>query len=104
MVNTGNYGAVLHYLKAVKEMGAAQAKKSGAAVVAQMKAMPTDDDCFGVGRIREDGRKLHPAYLLQAKSPAESTGVWDLLKVVSTTQGEQAFRPLRDGGCAFVKA
>ena len=103
-VTTGNYGAVLHYLKAVKDMGVAEAKRSGAASVARMKAMPTDDDCYGPGRIREDGRKIHPSYLLQAKKPEESSGGWDLLKVVATTPGEQAFRPLAEGGCAFIKA
>ncbi len=103
MVTTGNYGAVLHYLKTVKDMGVAEAKKSGAATVTRMKAMPTDDDCYGPGRIREDGRKIHPAYLLQAKKPGESTGPWDLLKVIATTPGEQAFRPLAEGGCAFIK-
>lgn len=69
----GNYAATLHYLKAVADMGIAAAKTDGTAVVARMKAMPTDDDCFGRGRIREDGRKLHPAYLFQVKTPAEST-------------------------------
>ena len=103
-VTTGNYGAVLHYLKAVKDMGVAEAKRSGAATVSRMKAMPTDDDCYGPGRIREDGRKLHPVYLLQAKKPSESSGPWDLLKVVATTPAEQAFRPLAEGGCAFIKA
>jgi branched-chain amino acid transport system substrate-binding protein len=103
MVTTGNYGAVLHYLKTVKEMGPAEAKRSGAATVARMKAMPTDDDCYGPGRIREDGRKIHPAYLLEAKKPSESSGAWDLVKVVATTPGEQAFRPLAEGGCAFIK-
>ena len=61
MVQAGDYAAVLHYLKAVADMGAAEAKADGRAVVARMKAMPTDDDCFGQGTIREDGRKLHPS-------------------------------------------
>ena len=65
--------------------------------------MPTDDDCYGPGRIREDGRKLHPVYLLEAKKPSESQGPWDLLKVVATTPADQAFRPLAEGGCAFIK-
>ena len=103
MVSTGNYGSVLHYLKAVADLGPAEAKRSGTVAVTRMKAMPTDDDCFGPGRIREDGRKLHPAYLLEAKKPSESSGGWDLLNVVATTPAEQAFRPLKDGGCAFVK-
>ena len=103
MVQAGNYGAVLHYLKAVADMGAAAAKADGRAVVARMKAMPTDDDCFGPGRIREDGRKLHPAYLFEAKKPSESKGPWDGLKLAATTPADQAFRPLAEGGCALVK-
>jgi branched-chain amino acid transport system substrate-binding protein len=103
MVQAGNYGVVLHYLKAVADMGAAAAKADGRAVVDRMKVMPTDDDCFGPGRIREDGRKLHPAYLFEAKKPAESTGPWDGLKLVATTPADQAFRPLGEGGCALVR-
>jgi branched-chain amino acid transport system substrate-binding protein len=103
-VAAGNYAATLHYLKAVADLGVAAATADGAAVVAGMKAMPTNDDCFGRGRIREDGRTLHPAYLFQVKTPAESTSPWDLYKVVATTPGDQAFRPLSEGGCPFVKA
>ena len=58
-----------------------------------MKAMPTDDDAFGPGRIRADGRKLHPAYLFEVKAPAESRGPWDYYKLLQTTPAEQAFRP-----------
>ena len=49
MVQAGDYGACLHYLKAVADMGPAAAKADGRAAVARMKAMPTDDDCFGPG-------------------------------------------------------
>jgi len=104
MTQAGNYGAVLHYLKACAGMGAAEAKKDGRATVAKMKSMPTDDDCFGPGSIREDGRALHPVYLVQVKTPAESKGSWDILKVLGETPGDQAFRPMSEGGCAFVKA
>ena len=104
MVQAGDYASTLHYLKAVKDMGVAAAKADGRAVVARMKAMPTDDDCFGQGRIREDGRKLHPSYLFQAKSPAESKGGWDGLKLVATTQADQAFKPVSEGGCTMVKS
>jgi branched-chain amino acid transport system substrate-binding protein len=101
-IQAGCYGATLHYLKTVADMGVAAAKADGAATMARMKAMPTDDDCFGPGRIREDGRKLTPAYLFQVKSPAESTGPWDTSKVIATTPGDQAFRPLSEGGCPLV--
>ena len=104
MEHAGSYAAPLHYLKAVHDMGAAAAKKSGAAAVARMKAMPTDDDAFGPGRIREDGRKLQPAYLFQVKSPKESTGPWDAYKLLVTTPADEAARPLAKGGCPFIHA
>ena len=67
-----------------------------------MKAMPTDDPLFGQGTIRPDGRKVHPMYLFQVKSPDESKGPWDVYKVVATIPADQAFRPLREGGCPLV--
>lgn len=104
MVQAGDYAVTLHYLKAVADMGVAAAKADGRAAVARMKAMPTDDDCFGKGSIREDGRAIHPSYLFQAKSPGESKGEWDVLKLVATTPADQAFRPLTEGGCPLVHA
>jgi branched-chain amino acid transport system substrate-binding protein len=67
-----------------------------------MKAMPIDDDCFGKGYVRADGRKIHPCYLFEVKAPAESKGEWDLYKLVATTPAEEAFRPLSEGGCPLV--
>ena len=98
-MQAGVYSAVLHFLKAVDKVGGAG---DGKAVVAAMKAMPTDDPLFGKGRIREDGRKLHPMYLLQVKSPEESKGDWDYYKVISTIPAEQAFRPMSEGNCPLV--
>ena len=54
--------------------------------------------------IREDGRALHPVYLFQAKTPAESKQPWDVAKVITTTPAEEAWRPLNEGGCPLVKA
>jgi branched-chain amino acid transport system substrate-binding protein len=96
------YSITLHYLKTVADMGAAEAKKSGAATVARMKKMPTDDDAFGKGYIREDGRGVFPAYLFQVKKPAESKSAWDLYKLVATTPAEEAVRPLKEGHCPLV--
>ena len=92
MVNAGNYAATLHYLKAIASLGPGQAK-DGKAVVAQMKAMPTDDECFGKARIREDGLLIIPSYLFEVKKPAESKGPWDYYKLVATTPADQAFEP-----------
>ncbi len=102
--HAGAYASALHYLKAVADMGVPAAKASGADAVARMKAMPCDDDAFGPGSIRADGRKLHPAYLFEVKRPEESRGAWDYYKLLQTTPAEQAFRPLADGGCAFVRS
>jgi branched-chain amino acid transport system substrate-binding protein len=104
MSQAGNYSCTLHYLKAVTAMGAAAAKADGAATVARMKAIPTDDDCFGPGRIREDGRKIHPVYLFEVKKPSESRHDWDLYKLVTTTPAEDAWRPLSENACPLVKA
>jgi branched-chain amino acid transport system substrate-binding protein len=100
----GAYSAAFHYLKAVGQVGAERAKVSGREMVELMKRMPTDDDVFGAGRIREDGRKLHDVHLFEVKSPAESRGPWDYFKLARTTPAEEAFRPLSEGGCPLVKA
>ncbi len=104
MVQAGSYAASLHYLKAVADMGVAAAKASGAAAVARMKAITTDDDAFGPGKIREDGRALHPCYLFRVKKPSESKGPWDYYTLLATTPADKAFRPMDQGGCPLVKA
>ena len=103
MSHAGCYAGALHYLKACAALGA-DAKKSGANTIAKMKSMPTDDDAFGVGSIREDGRKLHPVYLFEVKKPGESKAPWDYYKLIATTPADQAFRPLGEGGCPLVHA
>jgi len=103
MGHAGCYAGTLHYLKAVAAVGAAKAKADGAAVVAQMKAMPTDDDAFGPAHIRRDGRYLGPAYLFRVKSPAESKGPWDYCALVDTMPADAIWRPLNEGGCPLVK-
>jgi branched-chain amino acid transport system substrate-binding protein len=99
-MHAGVYAGTLHYLKAVEKIGS---PADGRAIVGAMKAIPTDDPLFGHGQIREDGRKVHPMYLLQVKTPAESKGEWDVFKVTSTIPADKAFRPLKDGGCPLVK-
>ncbi len=99
-MQAGVYSATMHYLKAVDKAGS---PTDGRAVVTAMKAMPTDDPLYGKGMIREDGRKIHPLYLLQVKSPAESKSEWDVFKVIDTIPADKAFRPLADGGCPLVK-
>jgi len=99
MVQAGVYAGTLHYLKAV---AALKAKDDGKAVVAEMKKLPTDDVLFGKGTIRADGRKVHPAYLYEVKKPGESKGAGDIYKLRATIPAEEAFRPLKDGGCPLA--
>jgi branched-chain amino acid transport system substrate-binding protein len=99
MIQAGTYGATLHYLKAVQAAGTDEAK----AVMAKMKEMPINDFMTRQGRIREDGRVIRDMYLMQVKTPEESKGEWDLARIVSTIPGDQAFRPLAEGGCPLVK-
>ena len=96
------YAATLHFLKACATL--APGKPSGRAAVEAMKRLPTDDDCFGAGQVRADGQHLHPAFLFEAKRPAESTGPWDLYKIVQTLQPGDVWRPLAEGGCKMVGA
>lgn len=104
MAQAGPYSSAIHYLKGAVEMGPAAIKKDGAATIAQLKKMPTDDDVFGPGVIRQDGRKLHPSFLFQVKKPSESKGAWDYYNLVGTTPADEAFRPMAEGGCSLVKA
>jgi branched-chain amino acid transport system substrate-binding protein len=99
MVQAGVYSAVTHYLKAVEAL---KNDEDGKAVVAKMKAMPTDDKLFGKGTIRADGRKIHDMYLFEVKKPEESKYPWDYYKVRATIPAAEAFRPLKDGGCPLV--
>ena len=100
MIHAGVYSAVLHYLKALKELGS---DADGAAVVAKMKEMKTEDRLFGTGEVRVDGRHIHPMYLFEVKKPEESKGPWDYYKLRATIPAAEAFRPLDKGGCPLVK-
>ncbi|MGA2129201.1 MAG: ABC transporter substrate-binding protein [Xanthobacteraceae bacterium] len=99
MVQAGVYAAVLHYLKAVEAL---KSDADGKAVVDKMKELPTDDPLFGKGAIRADGRKIHDMYLFEVKKPEESKHAWDYYKLRATIPAAEAFRPLKDGGCALV--
>ena len=97
--HAGVYSATLAYLRAVRDADTVD----GVAVVAAMKAQPIADPLFGVVTIRADGRAVHDMYRFRVKSPAESRGAADVYTLVSVIKGDEAFRPLTEGGCAFVR-
>jgi branched-chain amino acid transport system substrate-binding protein len=99
MANAGTYGAVLHYLKAMEAANTNEAQ----AVVRKMKELPINDFFTKNGRVREDGRVIRNIYLFQVKPPGASRYQYDFYNLLATIPGEQAFRPLAEGGCALVK-
>jgi len=101
MTVAGLYAEILHYLKAMEALGSNP--HDGAKVVAKMKELPTDDPLFGKGPLRQDGRRLIPAYLFEVKKPEESKGPWDYYKLVATIAPEDAAKPLKDSDCPLVK-
>ena len=98
MEQTGTYGVVLHYLKAVAKVGT-----DPQAVMAEMRKMPINDAFVKNGYLRIDGRVIRDMYLARIKSPEESKGPWDYYDIVRTVKGEDAFRPLADSLCPMVK-
>ena len=94
----GMYSATHAYLEAIKATGTDDAKT----VIAKIKATEVNDMFTHGGHVRADGRMVHDYYLFQAKTPAESTGTWDVYNKLATVPGDEAFRPLDQGGCKLV--
>ncbi|NRP18338.1 hypothetical protein LPJGGPFB_01569 [Ensifer adhaerens] len=99
MGDAGDYSSTIHYLKAVQSAGTTDTQQ----VMAKMRETPVNDFFAKNGKIREDGRMVHDMYVYQVKTPAESTGEWDILKLVTTIPGDKAFRPLSESQCPLVK-
>jgi branched-chain amino acid transport system substrate-binding protein len=99
MNQAATYSATLHYLNAVKAAGTRDTKP----VLEKMRATPVRDAFTDNGVLREDGRMVHSMFLFEVKKPEESKAPWDYYKVLAEVPGDQAFRPIKDGGCPLVK-
>jgi branched-chain amino acid transport system substrate-binding protein len=99
MIQTGVYGAVLHYLKAIKAAGT----DDPAQVMTKMRELPIEDTFVHGGKLREDGRVVRDMYLARVKSPEQSREPWDYLDIVKTVKGEDAFRPVSESKCPLLK-
>ena len=93
------YSATLTYLNAVKAAGTTDTVK----VMEQLKKAKINDMFTKDGYIREDGVMVHDMYVMQVKTPDESKYPWDYYKIVKKMPGEEAFGPLSDSTCSFVK-
>jgi len=92
------YSAVRHYIASIAAAGTDETK----AVMAKMRELPVNDFFARNGHLRQDGRLVHDMYFAQVKTPAESTKPWDYYKILGTIPGDQAFRPMSEGGCPLV--
>lgn len=99
MIQTGVYGSVLHYLKAIKAAGTDDPAK----VMAKMRELPIEDTFVHGGKLREDGRVIRDMYLARVKKPSESKEPWDYLDIVKTVKGDDAFRPVSELKCPLLK-
>jgi branched-chain amino acid transport system substrate-binding protein len=98
MAQASVYSAVRHYLAAIAAAGTDEAK----AVMAKMREMPVNDFYVRNGHLRDDGRLVHDMYFAQVKQPSESNRPWDYYNILGTIPGDQAFRPLAEGGCPLA--
>jgi branched-chain amino acid transport system substrate-binding protein len=98
--HAGVYSSVTAYLNAALDAGTNDAKS----IIEKMKSKPIDDPLFGPVQVRADGRAVHNMYVLKAKTPNASKGKWDLLEQIGVLSGNEAFRPLEQGGCKMAGA
>lgn len=99
MSQAGCYSGALHYLKAVQAAGTDEAK----AVAKKMREIPVDDFFAKNGKVREDGRMVHDMYLAQVKKPEESKYPWDYYKILRVIPGDEAYKPLAESECPYLK-
>ena len=98
-IQAADYSVATNFLAAVKATGSDDAD----AVLAQMRKTKVNDIFAKGGYIRGDGRMVHDMYLMQVKTPAESTEPWDYYKVVETFKGDTAWTTKADSKCALWK-
>lgn len=99
MNHAGAYSATLQYLRAVEAAGTLDSD----AVMKQLRSMKIDDAFARNGRVRVDGRMVHDIYQVRVKKPEESKSAFDILEVMQTIKGDDAFKPLSESTCPLVK-
>jgi branched-chain amino acid transport system substrate-binding protein len=95
----GVNSSLRHYFKAV----AATKSVDSETVIAEMRKTPVNDFFAENGKVREDGRMVHDMYLMRIKKPEESKQKWDVYEYLATVPGDEAFRPMAEGGCPYLK-
>ena len=98
-IQAADYSVAQFYLAAVKATGTDDGEK----VMAKMRDSKVNDMYAKGGYVRADGRMVHDMFLMQVKTPAQSTTPWDYYNVVATTKGEDAFTTKAESRCAAWK-
>ncbi|THB74057.1 MAG: hypothetical protein D6B28_02735 [Gammaproteobacteria bacterium] len=96
------YSATLHYLRGVAESD----YDKGETLANKMRALnvdPRDPFLDPKTSFRKDGRVVHDMYLVEVKSPQETTEAWDYFKLIRTIPGSEAYQPLSETKCKFAK-
>ncbi len=96
------YSATLHYLRGVAESG----YDKGETLANKMRALdvdPRDPFLDPKAAFRKDGRVVHDMYLVEVKSPQETTEAWDYFKLIRTIPGSEAYQPISETQCQFAK-
>ncbi len=100
MIQAGTYSAVTQYLKAIEAAGTDATKP----VAEQLHQMPVNDFFAENGKVGANGRMIYDMYLMEVKTPEESTGPWDYYKVMSTIPGDEAYIDPAESGCDLAKS
>jgi branched-chain amino acid transport system substrate-binding protein len=98
-LHAADYSAALQYLSAVEAIGS----KEPDAVLQQMKRARINDIFAKGGYIRDDGRMVHDMYLLQVKSPEQSSHPWDYYNLVEVFKGDAAWTTKAESRCVRWK-
>jgi len=96
-IQAGLYSAVMHYLKAIEATGTDEAPQ----VIAQMRATPINDFFAKGASCASTAAWSTTCIWSKSRSRRKSKGEWDLCDC--DRPGDQAFRPLDEGGCPLVK-
>jgi branched-chain amino acid transport system substrate-binding protein len=98
MNQAATYSATLHYLKAAQATGTKDASRCWPRCVTLPVRMPSPTTAYCAGRQHGAQHVLFGSRRRKVEGPPR-----DYYKLRAEVPGDQAFRPLKDGGCPAVK-
>jgi branched-chain amino acid transport system substrate-binding protein len=98
-LHAADYSAARFYLGAVKATGTDDGEK----VIQQMHKTKINDMYAKGGYVRQDGRMVHDMFVMQVKTPQQSTTPWDYYKLVAVAKGDDVFTSKAESKCPLWK-